>query len=468
MGRERKIFRKAFVVIGDIVCIFLGYIAAYRLRFGTLGGGSEIFPPSFLVLLFFGYLAVYYFSDLYSFPLHYRGAALFFQIALATVFAAAFISLLKYIFFLFPIGRGILLIANVLIVLFIFGWRHLGHAAFNILIKPQPVMIVGAGAAASAIGKIIEDRPQEFLLSGYIEDPAASVGSGAAVDGKKILGSAGDLQKIIAQREIDLIILSESAPQSELLTQGLLQAQLKAIEVVGFAEMYERLTGKISISHIDDENWFIKTKGFNVANNHVINRLKRSIDFLLAAIALIISLPAWPFIALLIRLDSKGPIFYSQERIGEKESIFSLYKFRSMIKGAEEVEPLWARENDPRITHVGRLLRRFHLDEIPQLWNILRGEMSLVGPRPERPEFVETLKKDIPYYSLRHFVKPGLSGWAQINYPYAASLADSQEKLEYDLYYISHMSLLLDANIILRTARNLLVGRPGRAKSASA
>jgi exopolysaccharide biosynthesis polyprenyl glycosylphosphotransferase len=186
-------------------------------------------------------------------------------------------------------------------------------------------------------------------------------------------------------------------------------------------------------------------------------RAKRLSDIIVSFFVLLISSPFWPIIALCIKINSRGPVFYAQKRVGQNESLFSLFKFRSMVDKAEKDEARWASEDDKRITLVGKILRKLHLDELPQFWNVIKGEMSLVGPRPERPEFVEELKKEIPYYSLRHFMKPGLTGWAQVNFPYASSLEDSQEKLEYDLYYISHMSLLFDLRIFLKTAQKILL-----------
>ncbi len=206
----------------------------------------------------------------------------------------------------------------------------------------------------------------------------------------------------------------------------------------------------------------MKEKGFDLSSKIFMIKVKRLIDITISSLILLVSLPLWPIIALFIKINSKGPVFYTQERVGKNESVFSLFKFRSMIDKAEKDGAAWADENDKRITFVGKMLRKLHLDELPQLLNVIKGEMSLVGPRPERPEFVEELKKKIPYYSLRHFMKPGLTGWAQVNYAYASSLKDSREKLEYDLYYISHMNLLLDARILLKTAKTIVFRRKSK------
>lgn len=185
---------------------------------------------------------------------------------------------------------------------------------------------------------------------------------------------------------------------------------------------------------------------------------KRVIDLVIAAFILLLSLPLWPVIALAIKTNSRGPIFYTQKRVGKDEMIFSLIKFRSMIDNAEKLGPKWAEENDNRITSVGKLLRRLHLDELPQLLNVIKGEMSLVGPRPERPQFVAELKRAIPDFGLRHRIKPGITGWAQVNFPYAASLEDSRQKFKYDLYYLENRRLLLDINILWKTIGKLIKG----------
>ena len=185
---------------------------------------------------------------------------------------------------------------------------------------------------------------------------------------------------------------------------------------------------------------------------------KRVIDLVVAAFILLLSLPLWPVIALAIKTNSRGPVFYTQKRVGKDEKIFSLIKFRSMIDKAEKLGPKWAEENDDRITSVGKFLRRLHLDELPQLLNVIKGEMSLVGPRPERPQFVAELKKTVPDFGLRHRIKPGITGWAQVNFPYAASLEDSRRKFEYDLYYLENRSLLLDINILWKTMGKLIKG----------
>lgn len=208
---------------------------------------------------------------------------------------------------------------------------------------------------------------------------------------------------------------------------------------------------KLELGTIETEKAFFALPGSRAAVHPVWRGVKRAADILVSTVGLAVSLPFWPVIAAAVKLGSRGPVFYAQARVGKGQKLFSLVKFRSMVKDAENGDPIWAKLDDERITPVGRVLRRIHLDELPQLWNILRGDMSLIGPRPERPEFVADLAGRIPHYGLRHAVKPGLTGWAQVNYKYAASLESSRTKLEYDLYYIARWSPALDVLIVFRT-----------------
>jgi sugar transferase (PEP-CTERM system associated) len=231
------------------------------------------------------------------------------------------------------------------------------------------------------------------------------------------------------------------------------------VTVMDAPSFYEKVTGKLMLEDITP-SWFIFSHGFRIT---VLSRiLKRFIDVLLASAGLLVFLPFFPLMALLIKLDSPGPIFFNQERVGENEKLITVYKFRTMRQDAENsTGAVWAQKDDPRITRLGRFLRKSRIDEIPQLVNVLLGEMSLVGPRPERPEFVTKLKEVVPYYSERHFVKPGVTGWAQVCYPYGASVEDALEKLRYDLYYTKNISLALDLLVILKTVK-VVLGRRGR------
>jgi sugar transferase (PEP-CTERM system associated) len=242
--------------------------------------------------------------------------------------------------------------------------------------------------------------------------------------------------------------------------RDILGCKLSGIEIVDALSFYEQITGKLLVEKMHP-SWFIFSNGSRVTP--FTRFTKRVFDLFFATVGLILIAPVIPFIALAVKLDSPGPVFFRQMRVGKGEKNFVLYKFRTMCKDAEKgTGAVWARENDPRVTRIGKFLRTTRLDEVPQLFNVLRGDMSFVGPRPERPEFVSDLKEKIPYYSNRHYVKPGATGWAQVKYPYGASVEDAEEKLCYDLYYIKNFSLVLDFMIILETVKVVVFGRGAR------
>ena len=227
-----------------------------------------------------------------------------------------------------------------------------------------------------------------------------------------------------------------------------------------FTAFYEQFQFKVPVLHLK-HGWFMQGGGFDLLQNAIGLKLKRVMDALLAVIMLIVLSPVFILTAILILLDTRGPVFYSQIRLGLNDTEFKVHKFRSMVIDAEKEGAKWAEDNDPRITRIGNFIRTARIDELPQLWNVLKGEMSFIGPRPERPEFIQQLEKEIPYYDLRHLVMPGITGWAQVMYPYGASVEDAREKLQYDLYYIKNFSLLLDFVILMKTLR-IVLRREGR------
>jgi sugar transferase (PEP-CTERM system associated) len=240
--------------------------------------------------------------------------------------------------------------------------------------------------------------------------------------------------------------------------EKLLALRLKGIRVYDVVGFYEKFWFKLPVFHLQ-QSWIIMARGFNLLNATLGLRLKKVIDKILATTLLVLSSPILLIISILVKISSKGPALFKQIRTGENGKDFKLIKFRTMCQDAEKDGAQWAQQNDPRVTKIGKLLRLTRLDELPQLWNVIMGEMSFIGPRPERPVFNKDLEKQIPFYDLRHLVRPGITGWAQVLYPYGASVQDAKEKLQYDLFYIKNYSLFLDVAIILKTIRVILFGR---------
>jgi len=335
--------------------------------------------------------------------------------------------------------------------LFQIVWHGVNHGFFGGKTFGKRVVILGDGALAKDIGDIVGQKASPYDFLGYI-----SIGNSAVVDPGQIVGESGSLSKIVRGHKADAVVVSIRERRGAFPAKDLLKCKMSGIEVYDAPTFYEKITGKLLLENISPSG-LIFSDGFRITP--VMHALKRALDIVTALFGLIILLPFIPIFALLVVRDSPGPILFSQTRVGERGALFTLYKFRTMRMDAEKATgAVWAQENDPRITRLGRIYRKLRIDEIPQLWNILRGDMSFVGPRPERPEFVESLSEEIPYYSERHAVKPGLTGWAQVSYRYGSSVEDAREKLRFDMYYIKKCSIFFDLYIILKTAKVIVLG----------
>lgn len=341
--------------------------------------------------------------------------------------------------------------AAILLLLFV---RLLFLTIADVSVFRRRVVVVGAGQRAQRLlGTIPTDRNNGFDVVGVVamDDEAPQVPASARIPRGDI--SAEELWALIDRFDADEIVVAPDNRRG-LPVRALLNCKLKGVRVTEFLTFVEREFGRISLDELDP-SWLIFSDGFRVSLSQDIT--KRVVDVVVSGLFLTFTLPIMLLTAIMIRLDSPGPIFYRQERVGRDGRTYTLLKFRSMRVDAETASgPRWAAQNDDRITPIGNFIRKTRLDEIPQVINVLRGEMSFIGPRPERPFFVESLCEAIPYYSERHRVKPGITGWAQVCYPYGASIEDAKEKLAYDLYYIKNRSLFLDIVILLQTVRVVL------------
>ena len=294
---------------------------------------------------------------------------------------------------------------------------------------------------------------RRYQLVGYVALDGIEVGR--EIDEHRVLGTVDDLERICLEYGIDEVVVGPASARNSRALERTLSCLRLGCRVTNLSTFYEQVLSEVPVDHLEP-NWFLFADLKHYRETQLI--IKRAFDILGAVIGLILTLPFWPLIALLIKLDSQGPVFYSHIRVGLNGRAFPLHKFRTMYAEAEQDGHKWASVDDPRITRVGWYLRKTRIDELPQLWNILLGQMSIVGPRPERPEFVAELAPQIRFYNERHLIKPGLTGWAQINYRYGASVNDARRKLQLDLWYIKHMSLDLDLSILLRTMGTLCLG----------
>ncbi len=331
------------------------------------------------------------------------------------------------------------------------------RTGYRLLIERSPfsrrVIVIGAGRAGQTIAETIERYVKgRYDVVGFVdEDTAKRLPPGAP----RILGTPQDLLDLADQYHAMEIVLAITHRLHERTFRAILDCQEYGLQVTPMPVLYEEITGRVPVEHVGD-NWYVALPLRPASSSGLFPIAKRAIDLTVALVGLALLAVLLPFLAIAIRLSSPGPIFFGQDRVGRGGRVFRMHKLRSMVAGAESDVPLWAADNDWRITWIGRWMRRAHLDELPQMWSILRGDMSVVGPRPERPEFVAALEQDIPFYRLRHAVKPGMTGWAQISLGYVDSPDAARLRLEYDLYYIKHQSVWLDVLIVARTLGHVL------------
>lgn len=348
----------------------------------------------------------------------------------------------------------------VLAVLLTFFWRLLYVRLFTTASKQKRALIIGAGRAGSALAQIVSEQdPAPFTLVGLIDDDPTK--KGTMIEGFPILGDHTHLPEIIKAQAITDMILAISNEMSPGMFQTILTAQEKGMNMATMQDTYESLTNRVPIALLESD-WVIRSFIDRKPTSGLYRISKRLMDLIISLIGMVGLAILYPILALLIRLDSKGPIIFKQTRLGRGGEPYTILKFRTMKDNHDmEREALVTASNDPRVTRFGRYMRKTHLDELPQIFNVLRGEMSFVGPRSERDELVCIFQREVPFYRARMLVKPGITGWAQIHQNYAETVEETAIKLEYDLYYIENASILMDISIILRTITNVL-GFKGR------
>jgi len=370
---------------------------------------------------------------------------------------------LAVIYFLFPsimIGRWIFFISIIFLLLLLVSWRLLYSLVMRRKLFAEKAIILGSGELARDI--LYEAGGRKDLS--YDIDSVITIEENHTIqnDFKGISVHHGfeNICNFVESKNAKNVIVALDEKRGLLPYDELLKCKVRGVNIIDGEGFYERITGKILVEKINP-SWLIFSEGF--VKSKTARLVKRIVGFIGAFFGMIILLPLFALVALAIKLETRGPIFFSQERVGENREIFNILKFRSMKADAEESSgPVWATDDDPRITRVGKIIRKLRIDEFPQMWNVIKGEMSFVGPRPEREFFVQELEKKIPYYRERYTVKPGITGYAQVLYPYGASEQDALEKLKYDLYYIKNMSPILDLMVIFKTIKIVLLGRGAR------
>ena len=445
-------------ILAESLIVLLSFAAAVLIRFGTLDAlvSYELLVPKALVCVVAVQLTLYY-AELYEYRSR-RRIELFQQLGQCVAIAAV---ALAFVFFAIPglqVGRGIFFLfilfawSGLLLwrLLLLWAWGTLG--AFG-----DRVLILGTGVLAQKVAReMLKRAPIGYRVLGFLTEHAGEVGRTLVIP--DVLGTLADLPRLSESLDATLIVVAQEDRRKQLPMDLLLRCRMAGVRVVEAANLFEDLSGRIPLRDLRP-SWLIFSGGFH--KPRVLKSTKRVSEAVVAFGLLLVTAPLAALTAFCVRLSSPGPVLYRQTRVGLDGKNFELLKWRTMRADAEKTSgPVWATgDNDPRVTKLGRLMRKTRLDEVSQLWNVLRGDMSFVGPRPERPHFVQQLREVIPYYDERHSVRPGITGWAQVKFPYGSTLEDAEEKLEYDVFYVKHMSLLLDAAILLETVKVMLLGR---------
>lgn len=446
------------VLCETIIIIGAVYLAAF-IRLGERG--LEFLPEDIakaLVIAAVTQLCLY-FADLYDFRVINDRRELFVQSLQALGAASLILALLYYWLPHMVLGRGVFALTATMVMALVFGWRIVFEWTSRHVAPKERLLVVGTTEAAERLGRELHRRADLGVeVVGFIDPDPAKVGT--PLFNPSVIGTIEDIPAIVRARNVDQVVVSLADARGKLPMDKLLEMKLDGVRFEHLASIYEKYTGKIAVDNLRP-SWLIFNAGFKKSRLH--NAVKRTLDVVLAVVGLVLALPLMGLVALAVSWTSRGPAMYHQARVGQHGRVFVLHKFRSMKADAEKDSgAVWAQPRDDRITSLGSFLRRTRLDELPQLWNVLRGDMSLVGPRPERPEFVASLKQQIPYYGQRHVVRPGITGWAQVRYTYGASVEDALEKLQYDLYYLKNRSLAFDAFVLAKTFKTVLMRKGGQ------
>ena len=448
--------RKILLILGDISILYLSLFLTLVIRYGgNFDSQINIHLLPFSIVFALGLIILYIFN-LYNIETNKNNPSFFSSLINAVMIMAGSAAVLFYIIPAFGIApKTNLVIFSLVFIILEFFWRF----AFNKIIVgsgfKNNTIIVGFNQLAVDLAQYLYSNPQAGYRLKYILDVQNNSAFSLEDVEFKIIENSKDLREILKKENIRTVILSPEAYGIPEMVNVFYKNIGSGTIFYNLSNFYEKTTARVALDALD-QTWFLENLNENSKRAYEV--AKRLGDVIGAIVLGAISLVFYPFIMFAIKWESAGPVFYKQEREGKDGEIFNIIKFRTMVVDAEKQGVLWAQENDPRITKIGKFLRKTRIDEIPQLWNILKGHMAFVGPRAERPEFRNKLKKEVPFYEERYLIKPGLSGWAQVRYKYGASVADTREKLQYDLYYIKHRSVSFDLGIILQTIRIALAG----------
>ena len=437
-------------LVGDVAIVVFAYWAAEQ---------SVAKPSSFALgpAVWLAVLTVFvlHVADMYSVRLTMGRREVIARILLCQLGSAILIAAAGFVIPVLLLDRNTYIIVVGGGALGLIVWRLAWLGPWSSFRAGRVTLVLGVGRIAEAIAKLEGSSARPFRIAGFVDDDPDAAAK--LPSGHRLLGGADELLRIVNEVRPDLIVVAQSDRRGAFPAAALLECRLQGISVEEWPAFYEKVTGKILVSDMRP-SWLIFSDGFVKTRPAII--IKRAIDMILSLAGMVLASPLIALTALAVRLESTGPVLFRQTRVGQFGRSFAIFKFRSMRADAEGLTgPVWAEKDDPRVTRIGRFLRRSRLDELPQLYNVLIGDMSFIGPRPERPEFIEELERRIPFYRARLSVKPGVTGWAQVRYTYGGSVEETLEKLQYDLYYVKNLSLFLDLLILISTVQVVIFGR---------
>lgn len=448
------------LVIGDVLLTFACFFAGTWLVHGDMAGIYLFDEGGFGKVAFVvaSIVAGIYFQNLYS-DLHIRSKLLYAQQVTTAIGATLVLqAIIVYIDRELILSRWVILTSALLLIVVLPLWRYACLKFLRPTMGVQRLLFIGTDKSGIDLLNRIDARPELGLAGvGFLSNV---IPTGERLAGLTVLGPTADLNSAILRTRPDRIVMNLSERRNVMPVETLLDLRFSGIRITEVGSLYEIVFGRVPIQYLRPSHLIFAEE---LGPSAFVMRLQAFYSFLVAAITLILASPVMLAVALLVKITSPGPVLFSQNRVGLGGKIFRIYKFRSMVVDAEaSTGAVWATKNDPRVTPIGRFLRKTRLDELPQVFNVLRGDMSIVGPRPERPEFVSVLSEQIPFYRQRHSVKPGVTGWAQINYKYGETIEDTIVKLEYDLYYIKNLSPALDLYILVNTVKVMLFSDHGQ------
>jgi len=454
---------KIILLLGDIILIILSIYLCLAIRTKVLDqiyidASSMPFFASASIIPSLVYIFIFYIADIYNFQGKFVSINFMIRLAIAIIIANSIVAAGVYILGLWSYSRIVILTNSFFVFSFMFFWRYLYEKIFQSNDVSRRILIIGAGYTGRALYNIVEGK-KDFKIVGYLDDDEKK--RGTTIGSSPVLGATNLLSSVVKEKSVDEVVVAVTHGTTPELFRMIMKEKFDGVEILDMPTFYENITDKIPIHHITDR-WLGYSDFSGIRRNIYNTKIKGVLDKIIAVFGIILSFPLMLVTIIAIKIGSKGSVLFKQERVGENAKIFIALKLRTMDCGKEDERALAGYKSDPRITKVGKIIRFFRIDEVPQLWNVIRGDMSIIGPRLLIKEEVCEFSEKVPYFYLRHSVKPGITGWAQVHYKHGKKIVDATEKLQYDLFYIKNLSPVLDLHILLKTVKVVLFGRGAR------